>query len=143
MLHGISIELRVALLSDGATQQFVPVLKALFHENGVSDEFYEGLGRDRATLSDRFGDHGLTSIVVAWPEGDTLRISDWLMSCRALGRGVEQCPMNHIFSRAHDLGLSKVRGEYIPTAKNAMVKDFWAQFRIYAARRLEVGDVFP
>jgi FkbH-like protein len=81
-----------------------------------------------ASLSDQFGDHGLISIVVAWPEGDTLRITDWLMSCRVLGRGVEQYLMNHIFSIARDRGLSKVRGEYISTAKNAMVKDFWARF---------------
>jgi len=82
----------------------------------------------QAILADQFGDHGLISIVVAWPEGDTLRISDWLMSCRVLGRGVEQYLMNHIFSIARDRGLSTVRGEYIPTAKNAMVKDFWARF---------------
>lgn len=82
----------------------------------------------QASLSDRFGDHGLISIVVAWPEGDTLRISDWLMSCRVLGRGVEQYLMNRIFAEARDSGLSKVSGEYVPTAKNAMVKDFLAQF---------------
>ena len=82
----------------------------------------------QASLSDRFGDHGLISIVVGWPEGDTLRLSDWLMSCRVLGRGVEQYLMNHVFARARDLGLSKVSGEYLPTAKNGMVKDFWSRF---------------
>jgi FkbH-like protein len=82
----------------------------------------------QASLSDRFGDHGLISIVVAWPEGDTLRLSDWLMSCRVLGRGVEQYLMNHIFASARDLGLSFVSGDYIPTPKNGMVKDFWSQF---------------
>jgi FkbH-like protein len=81
-----------------------------------------------ASLSDRFGDHGLISIVVAWPEGNTLRISDWLMSCRVLGRGVEQYLMNYVFARAADLGLAVVSGEYIPSPKNGMVKDFWAQF---------------
>jgi FkbH-like protein len=81
-----------------------------------------------ASLADRFGDHGLISIVVAWPEGDALRISDWLMSCRVLARGVEQYLMNHMVGIARDRGLSRVSGEYIPSAKNAMVKDFWAQF---------------
>jgi FkbH-like protein len=82
----------------------------------------------QASLSDRFGDHGLISIVVAWPEGDTLRLSDWLMSCRVLGRGVEQYLMNHVFAIASDLRLSFVSGDFIPTPKNAMVKDFWSQF---------------
>jgi FkbH-like protein len=81
-----------------------------------------------ASLCDRFGDQGLISIVVAWPEDDTLRISDWLMSCRVLGRGVEQYLMNHVFWRARELGLRKVSGEYIATPKNGMVKDFWAGF---------------
>jgi FkbH-like protein len=81
-----------------------------------------------ASLRDRFGDHGLISIVVAWPEEDTLRISDWLMSCRVLGRGVEQFLMNRVVSMARDLNLSRLTGEYIPSAKNGMVKDFWAQF---------------
>ncbi len=82
----------------------------------------------QASLADRFGDHGLISLVVAWPEGDTLRVSDWLMSCRVLGRGVEHYLMNHVFAIALDLGLSFVSGEYVPTTKNGMVKDFWAQF---------------
>ncbi len=82
----------------------------------------------QASLTDRFGDHGLISIIVAWPEGDTLRVSDWLMSCRVLGRGVEQYLMNTVFALARERRLAKVSGEYIATAKNAMVKDFWARF---------------
>jgi FkbH-like protein len=81
-----------------------------------------------ASLSDRFGDHGLISIVVAWPQGDLMRISDWLMSCRVLGRGVEEYLMNHLFSMARERGVRRVSGEYLPSAKNGMVKDFWRRF---------------
>ncbi len=81
-----------------------------------------------ASLSDRFGDHGLISIVVAWPQGDVMRISDWLMSCRVLGRGVEQYLMNQLFSMARERSLTHVSGEYLPSAKNGMVKDFWRRF---------------
>lgn len=81
-----------------------------------------------ARLSDKFGDHGLISIVIARPEGDTLRISDWLMSCRVLARGVEQCLMNRVFEEAQSRGCTRVTGEYIPTAKNGMVRDFFEQF---------------
>lgn len=34
--------IRIAILSDAASQQLVPLLKTLFHENGVTSEFYEG-----------------------------------------------------------------------------------------------------
>jgi FkbH-like protein len=81
-----------------------------------------------ASLEDRFGDHGLISIVVAKPDGAILRVSDWLMSCRVLGRGVEQYLMNHLFTLARERGLEAIEGEYLPTAKNGLVKSFWSDF---------------
>jgi FkbH-like protein len=79
-------------------------------------------------LSDRLGDHGLISVVILEPQTDELVIRDWLMSCRVLARGVEQFVMNRVFEHARQLGLRCVSGEYMPTAKNGMVKDFFAQF---------------
>jgi FkbH-like protein len=81
-----------------------------------------------AELSDRFGDHGLISVVVLEPEGEALMIRDWLMSCRVLARGVEQFIMNHVVAQALRMGLTRVVGEYVPTAKNGMVRDFFRQF---------------
>ena len=81
-----------------------------------------------ARLSDRLGDHGLIGIVVLEALENTLYIGDWLMSCRVLARGVEQLLMNMTFAHAARLGLSSVSGEYIPTPKNEMVRNFFAQF---------------
>ncbi len=81
-----------------------------------------------AELKDRLGNHGLISIVVAWPREQELFLSDWLMSCRVLTRGVEQFLMNHIVEYAARCGKKYVVGEYRPTAKNAMVKNFYEQF---------------
>jgi len=83
-----------------------------------------------ASLRDRFGDHGLISIVVVRPDraADTAVISDWLMSCRVLTRGVEEYLMNHVVEQARRWGLSSVAASYIPTSKNAMVKDFYTRF---------------
>ena len=82
------------------------------------------------SLSDRFGDHGLISIVVARPDlaAGALVITDWLMSCRVLARGVEEYLMNHVFEEARRRDLQRVLGEFVPTSKNAMVKDFFARF---------------
>ena len=81
-------------------------------------------------LRDRFGDHGLISIIVARPDpiASVLEIVDWLMSCRVLARGVEEYLMNHIIAQAARLDLSIVVGTYIPSVKNAMVKDFYSKF---------------
>jgi predicted enzyme involved in methoxymalonyl-ACP biosynthesis len=50
------------------------------------------------------------------------------MSCRVLQRGVEQFIMNRVFALAESRGFSRVRGSFIPTAKNGMVKDFYSRF---------------
>lgn len=83
-----------------------------------------------AKLEDRFGDHGLISIVVLRPdhEKEVLAITDWLMSCRVLTRGVEEYVMNVVFDRARRMGLDTVSGIYVPTPKNQMVKDFYGRF---------------
>lgn len=81
-----------------------------------------------AKLSDRLGDHGLIAVVILEPLEEALAITDWLMSCRVLKRGVEQALMNEVFLRAKELGLGRVTGEFIPTAKNGMVRDFFVQF---------------
>lgn len=89
------------------------------------------------TLKDKFGDHGLISVVVLekQPE-DTLFISEWLMSCRVLKRGMEEFIVDKILSVAAQQGFRRVVGEYIPTPKNAMVKDLYEQLGF---ARLENG----
>jgi FkbH-like protein len=79
-------------------------------------------------LSDRMGDHGLIGVVILEPDGETLAIRDWLMSCRVLARGVEQFTMNLVVEQAARLSRKTVTGEYIRTPKNGMVEDFFAQF---------------
>jgi len=62
------------------------------------------------SLSDRFGDNGLISVLLAQIRGETLEIDTWLMSCRVLKRGVEQFLLNHICALARQRGLKTVRG---------------------------------
>jgi FkbH-like protein len=83
-----------------------------------------------AKLRDRFGDHGLISIVIARPDcpAGVLNITDWVMSCRVLTRGVEEFLMDQLLDKAKQLGLSTVAGSYIPTLKNGMVREFYARF---------------
>jgi FkbH-like protein len=79
-------------------------------------------------LADKFGDYGLISVVVLKHAGEDLEIDEYLMSCRVLQRGVESFTINNIFSYAARLGAKRVTGQYLPTAKNAMVKDFFKGF---------------
>ena len=80
-------------------------------------------------VKDRFGDFGIVNIVILrLHREERVVIDTFLMSCRVLQRGVEQFSMNKVFEFAHAAGCQRVTGRYIPTAKNAMVQDFYAGF---------------
>ncbi|WP_428395480.1 HAD-IIIC family phosphatase [Lichenicoccus sp.] len=77
-------------------------------------------------LIDRFGDNGIISIIAgeAEPTGDML-LHTWLMSCRVLGRGVEQATLNLVLDEARRLGARRLIGIYRPSAKNEMVRQHY------------------
>lgn len=78
------------------------------------------------SLEDQFGDNGLICMVVLKPEqDDTLFIDTWLMSCRVLKRGMESFVLNTLAKTAKKEGFNWLKGEYVPTAKNEMVKDHY------------------
>jgi FkbH-like protein len=78
-------------------------------------------------LKDRFGDHGLISIVIGEKVGDTLRIDTWLMSCRVLKRGVEEEVLNELVRLAKWKNCTRLEGIFLPTPKNEMVRDFYGK----------------
>jgi FkbH-like protein len=79
-------------------------------------------------LRDCFVDHGLVSVMIAVRRGEVLDIDTWLMSCRVIGRTVEAEMLAHLCRRAEVLGCTSLRGTYVPTAKNALVRDLFARF---------------
>ena len=78
-------------------------------------------------LSDRFGDNGVVSVVIGRVNGEELDIELWLMSCRVLKRDMEFAMMDALAARAVELGVKTLNGYYISTAKNGMVRDFYAK----------------
>ena len=56
---------------------------------------------------------------------DALTIDTWVMSCRVLQRGVEGFTRNEVMAAARRAGVPLLRGTYIPTAKNGMVKEHY------------------
>lgn len=79
-------------------------------------------------LKDKFGDNGIISLVVLRKTSDpVLFIETWLMSCRVLKRGVEDLVLKTIVEVATNAGCQRIAGEYIPTPKNALVKDHYSR----------------
>lgn len=78
-------------------------------------------------LKDAFGDNGMISVVILEVADDSLVVDTWLMSCRVLEREVEHAVLNKIVALARARGLRYVVGRYIPTDRNAMVRDHYAR----------------
>jgi FkbH-like protein len=73
-------------------------------------------------LLDRFGDNGIIAVVIGrLQENGELYLDTWLMSCRVLGRGVEDATLNVLASVANRLGVRRLLGEYRPSSRNGMV----------------------
>lgn len=79
-------------------------------------------------LADKFGDLGMIGVIICRPAEGNARCWDldtWLMSCRVLGRCVEQAMLEKVVSEARQRGVERLVGTYIPTAKNGMVADHY------------------
>jgi FkbH-like protein len=77
-------------------------------------------------VSDRFGDHGLVVAATVAIDGAEADIRTLLMSCRVIGREIERAFLGGLIGNLVQRGVRRIRGTYIPTAKNVMVRDFYA-----------------
>ena len=78
-----------------------------------------------ATLEDRFGKFGMISCVILKREEDQCFIDTWVMSCRVLKRDVEKFVWKKMIETADNWNCKWIVGEYIPTKKNALVKNLY------------------
>ena len=83
------------------------------------------LGMD---IKDRYGDYGLVGVAILRREQRTCVIDTFLMSCRVLGRGAEDTFIAKVAEAAATLDCDVMRGKYVATAKNSMVKDLYRRF---------------
>ena len=78
-------------------------------------------------LEDKFGDNGVISVVIGHRQEQVLHMDLWIMSCRVLKRDMEFAMMDTLAERCMEAGITEIRGYYYPTAKNAMVKEFYSR----------------
>ncbi len=77
-------------------------------------------------LSDHVSDLGLVGVVILEYQGQEAFIDTFLLSCRVLGRGVEDVFLSRILTVCRERGMHNVVGEYIPSAKNGQVANFYS-----------------
>jgi FkbH-like protein len=99
-------------------------------------------------VSDKFGDAGLTGIVSLEIQDQSAQIVDFVLSCRVMGRNIEETMLSTAIHCAQALGSEAVFARYIPTAKNKPCLDFFKslapQFQQQGDRFIrDAGDPFP
>jgi len=79
-------------------------------------------------LVDTFGDNGMIGVILCRPaEVNAWEIDTWLMSCRVLGRKVENMVLREILDHARAAGIEKLIGVYKPTDRNKLVVDHYGK----------------
>lgn len=84
----------------------------------------EGKQVRRVHVQDRFGEYGLVGVMIAEWQPKALAVDSFMLSCRVLGRGVEQAMMRHLAQLAEDHGRDHLLIPFIPTAKNLPARHF-------------------
>ena len=80
-------------------------------------------------VSDKFGDNGITGVYIIDKKNDDEWIIDtFLLSCRVMGRGVEEAILGQIIERAKMNGIKTVKAQYIKTKKNKPAENFLSEF---------------
>jgi FkbH-like protein len=92
-------------------------------------EWADGEGREVWVFhaSDRFGDSGLTGLASLECRGEKGLIIDFVLSCRVMGRQIEETMIHHLTQRAGEAGTERLVAELVSTAKNAPCRDFFSR----------------
>jgi FkbH-like protein len=69
-------------------------------------------------MKDRFGSYGLTGAIIFTVRGSSLVVDTFLVSCRALGRGVEHRMVARLGEIALERGLERVEIPFVPAQRN-------------------------
>ena len=81
-----------------------------------------------AQVLDKFGDNGITGVYIVSKNEKTWFIDTFLLSCRIMGRGVENAMLSEILKEAKENGVENIKAEYIPTEKNMPAENFLSDY---------------
>jgi FkbH-like protein len=137
-LHKLSMEAEIGPIDDSVLARVVQLIGKTNQFNLTTRRYSEQQIRRMMTsadywtqyfrLKDRFGDNGLIGVMLAHRvpvEVPTWEIDTWLMSCRVIGRQMEEFMLQTLAEAAQAAQIRAIRGVYVPTGKNGMVADLY------------------
>jgi FkbH-like protein len=93
-------------------------------------------------VEDRFGDNGIVGVMIVREQDDAWELDTFLMSCRVIGRTVEQAMLGVLAEHARQEGMKRLVGRFIPTAKNAPAQNLFADHGFQLVDEVEDGHVW-
>ena len=95
-----------------------------------------------ARLCDKFGDNGIVTTMIALIQGEEAVIDLWVMSCRVFKRNLEFAMFDELVKECGDAGVNKIKGYYLPTKKNALVKELYQDLGFEKVQESETAIVW-
>ncbi len=93
-------------------------------------------------VTDRFGNYGLVGAMIFRTQTNALEVDTFLLSCRALGRGVEHRMLAHLGSLARDRKREYLGIRYRPTEKNRPALEFISQLDATETKAADGDAIF-
>ena len=91
-------------------------------------------------LTDKFGDNGLISVMIGNIHDGEILINLWLMSCRVIKREMEYAMFDQLVQESKIRGIKKVKGIYLKSQKNNMVKNLYQDLGFERINHEENGN---
>jgi FkbH-like protein len=134
-LKSIDIKVKCEELNSENLQRVLQLLNKTNQMNLLTARYTEKELLDRSfeenhftyafSVKDNFGDAGLTGVFGLQVVEDTLTLTDFVLSCRVIGRKTEETMLSVAINLARKLNLKFVEANYIPTEKNKPCFDFF------------------
>lgn len=136
-LRELKVRVRLARATEADVSRVSQITLRTNQFNLTAERLQAADVRDRLTrpdalvltihAGDRFGDYGLVGTVFVRRDGADMHIDNFLLSCRAFSRGIEQACLTSVLRYARATGARALFGAYRATAKNGMVKDLYSR----------------
>ncbi|MFJ2766003.1 amino acid adenylation domain-containing protein [Streptomyces prasinus] len=137
-LEGMELEAYFTPLADGERERAAQLTRRTnqFNLSGLrlTTDRLTARREDPATAAhvlrvrDRFGDHGLTGVVLSTLHGDVLELDNVLLSCRVLGRTVEEAVLAGLRTVCEDTGATLLRARFQATERNEPARTFLGRY---------------
>ena len=121
-----------------------------FNKTPLSEEELEAIMTDgqhivfHGSVTDMFGDHGITNLAIVKKGGKTWQVLQYLMSCRVIGKGIEEAFASAIAEVARKGGAENLAFSFTKTEKNIPAQEFLTRLggeTIFPVKSFVPGDI--